>query len=124
MSEKIIAVAATAARLALEAASGPKGPDGVSITVVQMGSHALQLHRIAERLYRVVLAYSRGDVDLDAWERAKETAIAKASPIAEQYDATVSTSGDPRGFVLRLTLRSGASNSFDGKTWGIVNLWG
>lgn len=45
---------------------------------------------------------------------------AKAVAILEPYGAkSVSTTGDPRGFVLTFRLKSGASNGMDATRWGL-----
>lgn len=55
-------------------------------------------------------------------ERADDRARTRAQAIADHYGATVETSGDPRGYTLKLHLKSGRHNTFGGKEsgWGIA----
>lgn len=52
-------------------------------------------------------------------DKATDRTRAKAGEIAAKYGATAEVGGDPRGYVLRLRLASGRSNSFAGEGWGI-----
>lgn len=59
------------------------------------------------------------DEDEGRANRADGRTLAKAEVVAKRYGATVHLQGDPRGCVLKLTLASGRSNSFDRSTWGV-----
>ena len=43
----------------------------------------------------------------------------KVRAIAQTLNFSVQFNGDPRGGAIRFILPSGASNGWDGKTWGI-----
>jgi hypothetical protein len=63
------------------------------------------------------------DVEDVVWTRAdekKEQRIqSSVREIAEKLGFAVRFNGDPRGGAIRFVLPSGASNNFDGETWGI-----
>jgi hypothetical protein len=91
----------------------------------------------AKLLYRIAVAAKRraeaacngdgrrhhhwDDIDEAHKDAMDAKGHAQASEIAALYGATVEPfQGDPRGFIVRLKLASGRSNSWDRKTWGIA----
>jgi hypothetical protein len=64
--------------------------------------------------------YDVEDQEWAARDATKEARIQdKIRAIAVQLGFAVQFNGDPRGGAIRFVLPSGASNNFDGETWGI-----
>ena len=65
----------------------------------------------------------RYNVQDAAWQerdqRREKALQVKVGDIADKYGFGCQFNGDPRGGAIRFILPSGASNGWDGKTWGI-----
>lgn len=99
-------------------------------SISQIQTDVADLFRLAKRLQRIAERECNGVERWDAqarqmlasWTEAdqakadKETerATKRAAEIAARYGATVTTGGDPRGYVLVLNLKSGRSNAMGG----------
>ncbi|MCZ8104006.1 MAG: hypothetical protein O9972_39695 [Burkholderiales bacterium] len=62
------------------------------------------------------------EADDAAKEKADARALTKLQEIASRYGATVTISGDPRGYVVKLKLASGRHNTWGGAAdgWGVA----
>lgn len=60
------------------------------------------------------------EADEAAKEKADAKALKAAQAIADRYLAKVTLGGDPRGYVMRLYVASGATNGFSGDGWGVA----
>lgn len=101
----------------------------------QIAADALALLRIgasvkrwAERACNGIERYQGNGIWCGTWTEADDAAkgkadaraLAKASEIAARYGASVTIGGDPRGYVLRLVLASGRSNTVGNDGWGVA----
>lgn len=101
----------------------------------QIAADALALLRIgasvkrwAERACNGIERYQRHGILCNTWtdeddaakDRADARALAKATEIAARYGASVAIGGDPRGYVLRLVLASGRTNTMGNDGWGVA----
>jgi hypothetical protein len=99
-----------------------------------IGQDALALMRIGASVERWAVKACNGverweggrwvgswtEADEKAKERADARALAKAQVIGDRYGATVKIGGDPRGYTLRLMMKSNATNSSAGDGWGVA----
>ena len=77
-----------------------------------------KLHHYETTLHR--LAETACNRELSEQEQKQESAVKEnVRAIAELLNFKVQFNGDPRGGAIRFVLPSGASNNFDGETWGI-----
>ncbi|MFG1205588.1 hypothetical protein [Xanthobacter flavus] len=122
-----------AAVLSAEAWSGedisPPAPHLIAadaVTLLQIGA---RVKRWAERACNGIERYdAKARRVLASWTEADEAAKDKADArhrtqanlIAARYGATATIGGDPRGFVLRLVLASGRTNTTDHDGWGVA----
>jgi hypothetical protein len=130
---KIEHAATLAARLSYEAATHaaqgmvpPHVAARDALAMIRIGQGA------ARRAVQLCNGFPRYDAKarqmLNTWteaddarrEKADAKALERASTIAERYGATVKLGGDPRGYVMRLYLASGASNTFGDDGWGVA----
>lgn len=91
--------------------------------------HGLDLIRIGKRVATRAVRACNGEgwekyghwteKDKARRERADAKAQAKAQSIADEYGARVELGGDPRGYVMRLHMRSGRKNGW-GDGWGVA----
>lgn len=91
----------------------------ILINIYQTADDAVTLRKLARRVQRIVEDGCNGAISEEQETVALRAIRDKATPIAERYGAGLAVGGDPRGFVLMLSLRSGRSNSFAGKAWGV-----
>lgn len=52
-------------------------------------------------------------------EKAQERRWERIEELVKQFGCTVDDHGDPRGFVVKIKLKSGISNHWGGQSWGI-----
>ena len=75
------------------------------------------IERYDEKAGRVLAQWT--EKDEARAERTSERITAKAAELLAPYGATVAqVGGDPRGYCLKLKLKSGASNGM-GEDWGV-----
>lgn len=120
-----------AAMLAWET-GGPKinKPFHAAVTAEAIARLAARLHRIAdmecnglpvtERRDGKKYEYNVWSAENAAWAEKQRASIAKkATALLEPFGAKLLTvHGDPRGFVIRFELKSGATNG-SGEGWGL-----
>lgn len=60
------------------------------------------------------------DKDETKYEKTRERILRDCNGIAAHYNATCALGGDPRGYVLKLHLRSKRSNTLGNDGWGVA----
>lgn len=79
-------------------------------TAVRLGEIGRTLHRLAEKDCNKGLT----ERDAERWRRLQAQALAALQELNCRESITVSTQGDPRGYVLRLKFPRGESNNMGG----------
>lgn len=78
--------------------------------------------RAAKTAQRLAVDACNGPRDEARHERATYLSDRRIAAICETQDSPclgVHTEGDPRGYVVKIRLKSGRSNHWGGETWGI-----
>ena len=96
-----------------------------ALVLLRIGAH---VKRWAERACNGIERYQGNGIWCGTWTEADDAAknradarhLKRATEIAARYGATAIVGGDPRGYVLRLILASGHSNTFGNDGWGVA----
>lgn len=81
-----------------------------------------KLLRAAKTAQRLAIEGCNGPRDEKRHERASYLSDRRIAAICETEDSPclgVQTEGDPRGYVVKVRLKSGRSNHWGGETWGV-----
>lgn len=92
--------------------------------------HGRAILRAARKLGTLAVALCNGDIDQDAYDAAKDRAVARVQRVLAEMAAwtppnrrvtIAETGGDPRGYCLKLHLPSGKGNTWGGDEcgWGV-----
>ncbi|MCL8382074.1 hypothetical protein [Xanthobacter aminoxidans] len=66
------------------------------------------------------MTWTWDETDDAAKDKADARHLKQATEIAARYGASVTIGGDPRGYVLRLVLASGRTNTLGNDGWGVA----
>lgn len=104
-------------------------PDGGHRPPHLIAQDALKLLRLGARAATLSVRLCNGegwhgrgwnDADEKCYEKSRERILRDCNGIAAHYNATCTLGGDPRGYVLKLQLKTKRNNTFGNDGWGIA----